>query len=177
MNIRHLRYFAALAREGHYARAALACNVTQPTLSEAIQQLEAELGVPLIERGGQRFRGLTPEGLRALGWAQRILADSESPTQDLGELKQALPGTRRFGVIPAAMAVAPLIVTPFSRRHPLVTLKVLSRSSIEIQRGLDEFDLEVGLTYLDNEPLRNVRTVPLYHERYLLLTPADGPFW
>jgi DNA-binding transcriptional LysR family regulator len=177
MNIRHLRYFVALAREQHYARAASSCHVTQPTLSEAVRQLEAELGVPLVERSRQRFRGLTPEGMRALGWAQRIIADNDALAQDLTELKRGFSGTLRLAAIPAAMAVTPLIVTPFSRRHPLVTIKVVSRSSIEIQRGLDEFDLEVALTYLENEPLRNVRTLPLYREHYMLLTPAQGgPF-
>jgi DNA-binding transcriptional LysR family regulator len=58
----------------------------------------------------------------------------------------------------------------------LVTINLLSRSSIEIQRGLDDGVLEAGLTYLENEPLRNVRTVPLYRERYLLLTPTGGLF-
>ena len=56
MNIRHLRYFVALARERHHGRAAAACNVTQPTLSEAIRQLERELAVPLIYRNGPRSR-------------------------------------------------------------------------------------------------------------------------
>jgi DNA-binding transcriptional LysR family regulator len=172
MNIRHLRYFVTLAREGHYGRAATACHVTQPTLSEAIRQLERELAVPLIDREGQRFRGLTAEGEKALCWAQRILADHESLAQELSEMRQGLSGELRFGVIPAAMPVAPLVTAPFCQAHPLVTLKLVSLSSIEIQRGLDSGNLEAGLTYLDNEPLHNVRTLPLYRERYMLLTPA-----
>jgi DNA-binding transcriptional LysR family regulator len=176
MNIRHLRYFVALAREGHHGRAAEACGVTQPTLSEAVRQLEGELGVPLVERGGQRFRGLTPEGGRVLGWAQRILADEDALAQELAEMRQGLAGTLRVGAVPAAMSVAPLVLTPFSRRHPLVTVRLLAMTSVEIQRGLDEFNLEIGMTYLENEPLRHVRTLPLYRERYLLLTPAGGPF-
>jgi DNA-binding transcriptional LysR family regulator len=176
MNIRHLRYFAALARERHYGRAAAACNVTQPTLSEAVRQLEHELSVPLIDRNGQRFRGLTAEGERALGWAQRILAGQEALEQELAEMRDGLAGILHFGVIPAAMPMAPLVTSAFCRSYPLVTLKVLSLSSIEIQRGLDAGELEAGLTYLDNEPLRNIRAHPLYGERYMLLTPHGGPF-
>jgi LysR family transcriptional regulator, hydrogen peroxide-inducible genes activator len=52
MNIRHLRYFVTLAREAHFGRASAACHVTQPTLSEAVRQLERELAVPLIDRTG-----------------------------------------------------------------------------------------------------------------------------
>jgi hypothetical protein len=72
MNIRHLRFLVALSRERRYGRAATVCNVTQPTLSEAIRQLEHELEVPLVDRNGRRFGGLTPEGQRILGWAQDI---------------------------------------------------------------------------------------------------------
>jgi len=170
MNLRHLRYFIALAREGHHGRAAAACHVTQPTLSEAIKQLEAELGVPLIDRGGQRFRGLTAEGRRVLGWAHLILSDQDGLEQDLTEMKQGLTGRLRLGVIPAAMAAAPLVVTPFCRQHPNVTVQIDSMTSVQIQRGLDGFELEAGLTYLDNEPLKNVRSLALYRERYVLLT-------
>ena len=61
----------ALAKEGHFARAAAACHVSQPTLSAAIQQLEAELGVPIVKRG-QRFQGLTEEGRLVIEAAQRM---------------------------------------------------------------------------------------------------------
>jgi DNA-binding transcriptional LysR family regulator len=176
MNIRHLRYFVTLARERHHGRAAAACNVTQPTLSEAIRQLERELAVPLIYRNGQRFQGLTAEGERALDWARRILADQDALEQELAEMRDGLIGTLHFGVIPAAMPMAPLVTSTFCCNYPLVTLKVLSLSSLEIQRGLDAAELEAGLTYLDNEPLHNVRTRPLHGERYMLLTPAGGQF-
>jgi DNA-binding transcriptional LysR family regulator len=128
MNIRHLRYFVALAREHHHGRAAAACNVTQPTLSEAIRQLERELAVPLIYRNGPRFQGLTAEGERALDWARRILADQDALEQELAEMRDGLIGTLHFGVIPAAMPMAPLVTSTFCHNYPLVTLKVLSRS-------------------------------------------------
>lgn len=170
MNLRFLRYFVTLAREGHHGRAAALCNVTQPTLSGAIKHLEAELGVPLVERGSQRFRRLTVEGEAVLGWAQRMLADQDAMEQHLAEMQHGLTGRLRLGVVPAAIAVTPLLVTPFCGRHPRVTVEVASMTSAEIQRGLDAFELEAGLTYLDNEPLRQVRSVPLYQERYALLT-------
>src|SRR3546814_4563874 len=65
MLIRHLAYFVTLAKERHFARAADACHITQPTLSAAIRQLEEDLGVPLVARG-HRFTGLTPEGEKLL---------------------------------------------------------------------------------------------------------------
>lgn len=59
--LRQLEYLVALARERHFARAAAACFVSQPSLSAGIRRLEAELGVPVIRRGN-RFQGLTPKG-------------------------------------------------------------------------------------------------------------------
>ena len=68
------------------------------------------------------------------------------------------------------------MTAPFCASHPRVSITVRSMSSIEIQRGLDAFELDIGMTYLDNEPLINVRALPLYWERYVLLTSATGPF-
>jgi DNA-binding transcriptional LysR family regulator len=174
MVIKQLIYVAALAREKHFGRAAKSCNVSQPTLSAAVRQLEDELGVPIVERG-QRFQGLTQEGVRVLEYAKRIVADCAALKQDLGRLKEGLVGQLRFGVIPTALPMVSLITAPFRKKFPLVTMAVLSRSSIEIQRGIENFELEAGLTYLDNEPLEHVNTVPLYREEYILLAPSSNP--
>ena len=73
MFIRQLEYLVTLARERHFARAAEACNVSQPALSGAIRHLEEELGVNIVERG-QRFVGFTEDGERILGWARQAIA-------------------------------------------------------------------------------------------------------
>jgi DNA-binding transcriptional LysR family regulator len=174
MLLRHLQYLTALARERHFARAAAACDVTQPTLSSGIKQLEEQLGLLVVQRG-QRFEGLTPEGERILGWARRITADAESLEQEASRLREGLVGRLRLGVVPAALPSVPILASPLARRYPGITLTVFSTSSIDIQAGIDEFRLDAGITYLDNEPLSHVRTIPLYLEQYLLITPAGGP--
>lgn len=174
MLVRQLAYLAALARERHFARAAAACNITQPALSTAIKQLEEELGVPLVERD-KRFKGFTPEGQEVLLWARRILSDYDSLRQGIQNAKRGLTGNLRLGVIPSALPLVPLVTDPFNDRHPQVKVTVWSTSSIEIQQGLDHFELEAGITYLDNEPLKGVLQRPLYTERYVLLTPEHGP--
>ncbi len=175
MLIRQLQYLTALARERHFARAAAACNVTQPTLSAGIKQIEDTLGVLIVERG-HRFVGLTPEGERVLAWAQRVTSDYVGLTQELGSLKHGLTGRLRIGVIPVALPLIHWLTEAFATSHPNVTIQVLSFTSIEIQRGLDAFELDAGLTYLDNEPLARVRTFPLYEERYVLVTPSGNGF-
>lgn len=159
----------------HFARAAAVCNVTQPTLSAGIKQLEESLGVLIVERG-QRFLGLTAQGERVLAWAQRVLVDYGSLQQELSEMREGLVGQLRIGAIPVAVPMVPLLTAPFATQHERTDIIVLSQTSISIQRGLDEFSLDVGVTYLDNEPLARVRCLPLYQERYVLLTQRDGPF-
>ncbi len=144
MLIKHLEYLVALAREKHFARAAAVCHVTQPTLSAGIKQLEDSLGVLVVERG-QRFRGLTPEGERVLAWAQRILADVDGLRQDVSETQGGLVGRLRLGAIPAALPMIALMTAPFVERYPNSTTTIWSLSSIEIQRGLDDFTLDAGI--------------------------------
>ncbi len=169
MFLRQLEYLTALARERHFARAAEACHVSQPTLSSGIRRLEAEFDVPIVRRG-YRFEGFTPEGERVLQWAYRILAESDGLARDVGSMREGLSGRLRIGAIPTALTTLSLLTTRLCAEHPGVTVSVLSMSSAEIQRRLATFELDVGLTYIDNEPLTDVRRTLVYRERYLLLT-------
>jgi DNA-binding transcriptional LysR family regulator len=176
MLLRQLVYLRALSRERHFGRAAASCHVSQPILSAALKQLETEFAVPIVQRG-RRFEGFTPEGARIVDWAQRILADCDGLNQELSELRQGLIGHLRIGAVPTALSMVPRLTTPFHARHPQVALTVLSQTSQQIPRALDNFEIDIGITYLDNEPLAHVRTLPLYIEieRYMLVTPSDGP--
>jgi len=175
MIVRYLDYLVALARERHFARAAATCNVTQPTLSAGIKQLEESLGVLIVERR-QRFVGFTPEGERVLAWAQRVLADYSGLTQELSELQGGLAGQLRIGAIPVSLPALALLTAPFGILHAKTRFQIISQTSSEIQRELDDFTIDVGLTYLDNDPLSRVRTVPLYRERYVLITREASRF-
>lgn len=175
MLLRQLEYLTSLAREGHFGRAAVACHVSQPALSAGIRKLEAELDVQIVQRG-QRFEGFTPEGEAVLAWAMRMLAEREDLDHTLSGMRGELSGMMRIGAIPTALTVSPLLTTPMSRRHPLVRFRLASMSSREIVNRLNDFDIDVGMTYVDGEPLGGVRVVPLYRERYLFLTPVHGEY-
>jgi DNA-binding transcriptional LysR family regulator len=118
--------------------------------------------------------GFTPEGKRVLSWARQIISDYESLKQDLTGTAAGLDGTLRVGAIPATLASLPLLISAFCARHPTVTVQIHSMTSIAIQRGLDDFDIDAGVTYLDNEPLSHVRRIELYRERYVFVTSADS---
>jgi DNA-binding transcriptional LysR family regulator len=174
MLVRHLSYFVTLARERHFARAAEACNVAQPTLSAAIRKLEEDLEARLVIRG-HHFFGLTPEGERVLVWGRQILADYDSLRADLSRLEQGMVGTLRLGAIPAAMPSVSFLTSRFCEKHPAADVEIQSLTSRAIQRALDALELDGGVTYLENEPLENVRRVPLYHEHYVLMTRRTHP--
>jgi len=169
-----MSYLVALAREKHFARAAEACHVTQSTLSAGVKALEAQLNMRLVIRE-PRFSGFTPEGERVVEWAQQIIADFENLKLDVEGLKEGLKGTLRLGVVPAAMPAVAKLTLPFCTNHPHVTVDIKSMTSVQVQAGLDRFELDAGLTYLENEPLSNVRQKKLYLERYLFVTHISNP--
>jgi len=169
-----LEFLLALAREKHFGRAADACNVTQPTLSAGVKQLEDTFGVLLVNRGS-RYQGFTPEGERVLDWARRIVGDARAMREEVHALRHGLAGRLRLAAIPTALAMVESLTTPYRARHPNVQFTVYSRTSIQVLADLENLEIDAGLTYLDNEPLGRVTTVPLYREHYRLLVAADGP--
>jgi DNA-binding transcriptional LysR family regulator len=169
-----LEFLLSLAQERHFGRAAAACGVTQPTLSAGVKQLEGQMGVMLVSRGS-RFRGFTPEGEKVLGWARRIVGDERAMRAEINALRHGLSGRLRIAAIPTALAMIASLTTPFRQRHPNVQFTIISRTSIEVLAQLENLEIDAGVTYLDNEPLGKVTSVPLYRERYRLLVSVDTP--
>ena len=172
--IEKLEFLITVASEKSFSRAAEICGVTQPTLSAGVKQLEDTLGVLLVNRSS-RFHGLTPEGERVLEWAKRIVGDARAMRQEVRTLKEGLVGQLKMAVIPTALGIVSAITTPYRAKHPGVRFTVISASSTEVLGMLDNLEIDAGITYLNNEPLGRVRTVPLCTERYRLLTFASNP--
>ncbi|WP_321817520.1 MULTISPECIES: LysR family transcriptional regulator [unclassified Paraburkholderia] len=172
MFIRQLNYLVTLAKEQHFARAAELCNVSQPALSSAIRSLEAELGLMIVRRG-RRFLGFTEDGERILGWARETIAALEHMRQD-ALASRMLTGTIRIGVIPTTMPIVNLLLAACREAHPLLCYSVRSLSSAAILRQLDDYDLDIGFTYLDDHTQAGFDVLSLYCERYVLMSPADS---
>jgi DNA-binding transcriptional LysR family regulator len=168
-------YLIALAREKHFGRAAAACHVSPSTLSAAIRDLETELGVAVVERGKQ-FAGLTPEGRSVVEYAQRMAASAEGLKQELATLRDGLTGRLRLGVIPTALTVVAALTASFSRRHSRVTAEVLSLATDEILARLRRFELDAGIVYVESAQVPGLDIAPIWRERHVLLTGADGRF-
>jgi DNA-binding transcriptional LysR family regulator len=111
-----------------------------------------------------------------LKWAHAILDNWTAMQQDIAQRRDAagaLRGHLSVGVIPSALPMAALMAKAIHARHPEVELTILSSSSIDILRQLEEFTIDVGVSYLDNEPVEGMRGEPIYMERYCLLVRAD----
>ena len=170
-----LEFLLALAREKHFARAAEACSVTQPTLSAGIKQLEDTLGVLLVNRSS-RFQDFTPEGERVLDWARRIVGDTRAMREEIHGLRGNLSGEIKIAAIPTVLGMVASLTTPFRARHPDVRFRVVSCTSAQVLGLLENLEVDAGLTYIENEPIGNVRSIPLYNESYRLLTAPDAMF-
>jgi len=168
-------YLIALANEKHFGRAAAACHVSNSTLSAAIRDLEAELGVAVVERG-QHFTALTAEGLCVVDYAQRMSGLAQSLKQDLAKLRGGLSGQLRLGVIPTAVTAVAELSTSFSRRHPLVSIEVKALSTQDILARLHRYELDAGIVYSESSVESDVTFHPLWEEGHVLITGEAGPF-
>ncbi|MAL77804.1 MAG: LysR family transcriptional regulator [Sneathiella sp.] len=170
-----LEMFIAVAKVGHFGRAADQLGITQPTLSTGIKNLEEQLGVKLIFRGS-RYGGLTPEGQSALNWARRIVSDTRQLKEEMRFKRHGLSGQLRIAVIPTALTWAARLTSRFCESHPKARFTLLSRPSIEILAMMDNLDIDAGITYLDSEPTGKVSAEPLYRESYRLVCASGSPF-
>jgi DNA-binding transcriptional LysR family regulator len=157
------------------SRAAETCGVSQPTMSTSIKQLEEILGVMLVQRGS-RFQGFTPEGERTLDWARRIVGDFRAMRQEINGLKDKLSGEIRLAAVPTVLGMVASLTTPFRAKHPEVRFRIMSCTSADVLGLLENLEVDAGLTYIENEPIGRVRTIPLYNESYRLLTAPDAMF-
>jgi LysR family transcriptional regulator, hydrogen peroxide-inducible genes activator len=174
LTLRQLRYLDALARHGHFGRAAEECAVSQPALSMQIRELERELGADLLERR-QGASVLTDIGAEVARRTGHIL----SATRDLADcVRQSgclLHGTLRLGVIPTlAPYVLPRVLPELHRRYPDTQLDLLETQTKVLIFELAHGALDLALLALPiDKP--DFETQHLFFDRFLLAVPADDP--
>lgn len=175
MFFRQLQYLVALAQEQHFSRAAERCNVSQPSLSSAIKQLEFTLGVPIVLRG-RRFLGFTEEGERVIEWAERVIAQRDAMLVELSGMRDNYEGRLRLGAMPNSSPVLPLLSKLLADTHPGVDVDIRFLGIEETRLGLSNYALDVGITYLQEQELEGLECLPIYVERLSLLVPDTPTF-
>lgn len=171
-----LRYLVALSEHRHYARAAQSCGITQPALSNALRALEKEFGIAIVKRG-RTYAGLTPEGERVLATAQRMLHEHELLQQELRSSASQPQGALQLGVVPTAVPVATRFAARLRQRYPGIAPVVRSLSSQEIELGLENLSLDLGLGFVErlNQRASRFELLPQYTEHYFLVRRAATP--
>lgn len=170
--MRHLRYFDALARSGHFGRAAEACAISQPALSVQIRELEDLIGAPLVERGGRSIR------LTALGeeFSERVRAILRS-VDELEDLARAthgpLAGRLRLGVIPTvAPYLLPEVIKTLTQRYPGLEPRPREAITQKLIEDLLEARLDAAIVALPvSEP--SLEEVALFEEEFVLVRPLE----
>lgn len=170
ITLKQLKYFDALAREQHFGRAADSCSVTQPALSMQIQELEASLGISLVERTRSGVK-LTPKGEEIALRAQRLLNEVRNLVDYAKNSGGVLTGALRLGVIPS---VAPYLLPPLlpllRDKYPDLELHVRETQTQPLVEELVEGKLDVLLLAL---PVKNpdIETAEVFNDRFLLAVP------
>lgn len=179
------RYLAALAQHRHFGRAAAACHITQPALSNALRALEAQLDVAIVRRSRQ-YEGLTPEGEQVLATAHRVLREQEVLQQELAGSALQPQGRLVIGAVPTAVPVAARFAARLVELHPGLAPEVRSLASQEIESGLASLALDLGLGYIERVGapageaamkgrVPALQVWPQYIEHYFVLRRAAGP--
>lgn len=172
MFLRQFHYVVALEKESHFGRAAERCNVSQPTLSSGIKQLETELGIAIILRH-QKFQGFTEEGQRVVEWSKRLLADRAAMMEELAIMRSTVHGRLRIGAMPMSSPLLPTFSRLFNEQYPSVQIDIQFLGFEQMTVGLTNFEIDVGITYLDQQPLDRFMTMPLYEDRLSVLLPDN----
>ncbi|MBN9055762.1 hydrogen peroxide-inducible genes activator [Shinella sp. NM-101] len=172
LSMKHLRYFDALARIGHFGRAAESCSISQPALSVQIRELEDLIGAPLVERGGRQIR-LTGLGEEFAGRTRAILRAVDE-LEDLGRAAHGpLAGRLRLGVIPTvAPYLLPDVIKALTRLYPGLDPRPREAITQRLIEDLAEARLDVAIVALPiSEPA--LEEIPLFEEEFVLVRPLE----
>lgn len=171
MELRHLRYFEAVARHSHVTRAAAELHIAQPALSKQISQLERELGVALFDRVGRNVR-LTEAGEALLPYARAVLAQVESARAEMAERIGLRRGRASVGTPPTVgTQLLPPVLASFNQRYPGIELR-LHEAGIQtlldlLETGLSDVAI-VTLPVTDG----NLAVTPLFTEDLVIVMPT-----
>ncbi|WP_089177019.1 hydrogen peroxide-inducible genes activator [Bosea sp. AS-1] len=172
LTFRQLRYVEALARHGHFGRAAEACSISQPALSMQIKAFEEELGAPLFERGGRQLR-LTRFGEEIVSRTKDILRSLDELEGFARAARGGLVAKLRIGVIPTvAPYLLPSLVGELTRLHGGMDLHVRETLTPKLVQELNEGRLDMAIVALPvSEP--SLTEVALFTESFVLVRPRE----
>jgi len=174
IELRHLRYFIAVAEELHFGRAAQRLHLAQPPLSQQIRKLEEILGYPLFERTS-RSVALTAAGRVYLERAQRTLRNVSRDIDEARSIGRGEVGSLHIGFVGSAMLTTlPAIFRRYREAYPSVRLHLHESFTSRVIEGLQNGTLDAGLLR-DGDPTEGLVAATIYSEPFVAVLPAHHP--
>jgi DNA-binding transcriptional LysR family regulator len=174
LELRHLRYFVAVAEELHFRHAAERLHVAQPAVSEQIRKLELELGVKLFERT-QRSVSLTVAGAAMLDEARRTLRQADLAMRAARDARQREVGRLRVGYLPDALpASVPRALPHFAAAAPGIEVVLEGGRPLQLIDDVRQGSLDVAVVMLP-APAKGMRITPLAEDRAIAALPETHP--
>src|SRR5687768_14405223 len=173
MEMQQVRYFVALAGTLNFTRAAEQCNVSQPALTRAIQQLEHELGGPLFhrERGNTHLSEL---GRMMLPYLQTVEAQCRAARDQARAVKKLERATLTIGTM---CTIGPQLISEllirYQAAHPNVEVRVIDTGAPEMIGLLEKGDLEVAVVGVPDELPDTLHQLPIFEERFVIVLPPN----
>lgn len=175
LDIRHLEYFAEIAKHLSFTKAASSLHVSQPSLSKAIQNLEGELGVPLFYRSPKQLE-LTDAGKAVLINAKNVLEAFNNLTSELTDIAELKKGEIRIGIPPImGAAFFSTLISQYKEIYPLVEIHLSEVGSKVIKDGVENGSLDIGL--ICNVPIKNdsFDVIKLLKDPLMVIVHKDHP--
>jgi DNA-binding transcriptional LysR family regulator len=174
IELRHLRYFVAVAEELHFGRAALRLNLAQPPLSQQIRKLEELLGYPLFVRTS-RSVSLTNAGEALLQRARRVLRNVQRDIDEIRSIGHGDVGSLHVGFVGSAMlTMLPQIFRSYGEAHPRVKLHLHESFTSTVMEGLENGSLDAGILR-DGDPVEGFEVVTILEEPFVAVVPVTHP--
>lgn len=172
VELRHLRYFVAVAEELHFGRAAARLHMAQPPLSQAIRRLEELVGCPLLARTSRSVR-LTPAGAAFLERSRRTLRNVQGDVHEARSIGRGESGLLNVGFVGSAMLTTlPGILARHHSAFPGVELALHESFTAQVLAGLVDGTLDSGIVR-DAEPVDGLEATPLFREPFVAVLPAS----
>jgi LysR family transcriptional regulator, cyn operon transcriptional activator len=174
IELRHLRYFLAIVESGNFSRAAEKLHISQPALSAQIKQLETEIGSHLFDRVGRQVR-ITESGETLVTCARKIMLELKEAQAALQELEGLATGHLIVGVVQTVNGyLIPRVTSLFLNKYPGVSLTVLELSATEIEGGVINGRLNLGISFTPSG-IESIDEDTLFSENLVVITAKNHP--
>ncbi|WP_404455262.1 LysR family transcriptional regulator [Virgibacillus necropolis] len=175
MDIRQIEYFAEVAKQSNFTRAASTLHISQPSLSKTIKNLESELGAPLFYRGAKQLE-LTDAGKALLVNAKNVLHAFENLTSELNDVIDLKKGEIKIGIPPIiGAAFFSKLISKYKEAYPSIDMILTEVGSNKIKLGVDEGALDIGLVCSIPMQKENFETIKLLKDPLMLIVHKDNP--